>query len=64
MSSTLREANDRGFDCLVVDDATAAASSELHRFAIESVKMEGGIFGTVSCTQDVLDTMTKATLMK
>jgi nicotinamidase-related amidase len=48
VSTTMREANDRGFDCLVLEDATAAATPELRHFALESVKMEGGIFGAVS----------------
>ncbi|KAI1608881.1 isochorismatase [Exophiala viscosa] len=51
VSTTMREANDRGFDCLVLEDATAAATPELHRYALESIKMEGGIFGAVAkCT--------------
>jgi nicotinamidase-related amidase len=31
----MREANDNGFDCVLVEDATAAASEELHRGAVE-----------------------------
>ncbi len=48
VSTTMREANDRGFDCVILEDATAAATPELRHFALESVKMEGGIFGAVS----------------
>ncbi|KAJ5621595.1 Isochorismatase hydrolase [Penicillium herquei] len=48
VSSTMREANDRGFDCLILHDGTAAADLALHSGIIESVKMEGGIFGSVS----------------
>ena len=54
VSTTLREANDRGFDCLVVEDGTAAADPSLHFSALESVKMEGGILGTVSKVGDII----------
>lgn len=41
--STMREANDNGFDCLLVEDCCAAAEVALHDAAVESVKAEGGI---------------------
>ena len=53
VSTTMREANDRGFDCLILEDGTAAAEPELHTSTLESVKMEGGIFGSVSKIDDV-----------
>lgn len=52
--STMRDANDRGFDCMLVEDASAAATPQLHKFAIESVKSEGGIFGCVGSVEDVV----------
>ena len=51
----MREANDRGFDCLLVEDATAAGEEGLWRWAVESVKGEGGIFGTVGRVGDVVE---------
>ncbi|KAJ9614080.1 hypothetical protein H2200_002216 [Cladophialophora chaetospira] len=57
VSTTMREANDRGFDCLLLVDATAAATTQLHDATIESVKMEGGIFGAVAHSRDVIDAM-------
>lgn len=54
VSSTMREANDRGFDCLLVENATAAGEEEGWRGAVESVKGEGGIFGTVGRVNDVV----------
>jgi len=54
VSTTMREANDRGFDCVVLDDGTAAAEPSLHIGTIESVKMEGGIFGAVAKLEDVI----------
>lgn len=53
--STLREGNDRGFDCVLVEDACAAGTEELHRWGIESVKGEGGIFGSVMSVADLLE---------
>jgi nicotinamidase-related amidase len=54
VSSTMREANDRGFDCLLVSNATAAAEEGLWRKTIDGVMEEGGIFGAVGEAEDVL----------
>ncbi|KAL3417456.1 isochorismatase hydrolase [Phlyctema vagabunda] len=54
VSSTMREANDNNFDCLLVEDATAAAEPELHQGAVQTVKGEGGIFGAVTSTAQIL----------
>lgn len=53
--STMREANDRGFDCVLVMDASAAGTDELHKWAIESIQGEGGIFGSVTMLNDILE---------
>ena len=45
VSTTMREANDRAYDCLLVEDGSAASDPNLHYSTCESVKMEGGIFG-------------------
>ncbi len=50
----MREANDNGFDCLLVEDATAASEANLHTSAVESVKGEGGIFGAVATSDQIL----------
>jgi nicotinamidase-related amidase len=50
----MRDANDNNFDCLLVEDASAASEDFLHAHAVESVKAEGGIFGAVSTTGNVL----------
>lgn len=59
VSSTMRDANDLGIDCLIVSDACAAAKRGLHDSVLESIKMEGGIFGAVAETADVLATLGK-----
>jgi biuret amidohydrolase len=45
--STLRSANDLGYDCITVDDCCGAVSEELHRWSLESIKVENGVFGDV-----------------
>lgn len=45
--STLREAVDRGFRCVLVGDACAASDPALQEPALQMVKVEGGIFGTL-----------------
>lgn len=57
VSSTVRDANDLGLDCVVVGDACAAGSAELHEAALESIKGEGGIFGAVTETRHVLEAL-------
>ncbi|KAJ5542222.1 hypothetical protein N7535_004644 [Penicillium sp. DV-2018c] len=66
VSTTMREANDRGFDCVILEDCTAAAEPSLHMSTIESVKMEGGIFGTVAKLEDTIQAVEtfKAVTMK
>ena len=54
VTSTMRDANDNNFDCVLVEDATAASETELHKAAVEMVKTEGGIFGAVSSTEKIL----------
>lgn len=46
--TTVREANDRGFDCLVVSDAVASYFPEFHRVALEMICAQSGIFGWVA----------------
>lgn len=52
--STLREAADRGFECVLVADACGSAHPALHEAALQMVAVEGGIFGRVAETQSVI----------
>jgi len=54
--TTLREANDRGFECLLLTDATAALDKEVHNAAVKSVQLSGGIFGAVADTRALFAT--------
>src|ERR1700684_3492485 len=47
VSTTVREANDRGFDCLVLADCTASYSPAFHAPALAMIAAQGGIFGWV-----------------
>lgn len=51
----MREANDRGFDCLLIEDCSAASEETLRRAAVDMVRTEGGIFGATATLDDVLD---------
>jgi nicotinamidase-related amidase len=46
--TTVREANDRGYECVVLEDCTGSYFPEFQRVAIEMIKAQGGIFGWVS----------------
>jgi len=52
--STLRESVDRGFACITVADATAASNPALQAPALAMIDVEGGIFGRVATTEQLL----------
>ncbi len=52
--STVREANDRGYRCLVVGDACGSYFPEFHEAALRMLSAQGGIFGWVSDSTQVL----------
>lgn len=56
VQTTMREANDRGYECVLVEDATASYIPAFKQATIEMVRSQGGIVGyTVEKAQDVAD---------
>lgn len=54
VTSTVREANDRGYECLVLADCVASYFPNFHATAIEMIKAQGGIFGWVAPSDQFL----------
>ncbi|GLK78442.1 cysteine hydrolase family protein [Methylopila turkensis] len=48
VNTTVREANDRGYRCVVLGDCCASYFSEFHEYGLKMIKAQGGIFGWVS----------------
>ena len=54
VNTTVREANDRGFRCIVLADCCASYFPEFHDVGLKMIKAQGGIFGSVSTSMPVI----------
>lgn len=55
VAGIMREANDLGYECVVVEDATGATSADNHAAALQIATMQGGVFGAVTSSDAVID---------
>jgi len=54
VSTTMREANDRGFECVVLEDCCGATDKGNHDASIKMVTMQGGVFGAVADSKTLI----------
>ena len=52
--TTMRDANDRGYECLMLSDCTGATDYGNYEAALKMIKMQGGVFGAVSDSTNLL----------
>jgi biuret amidohydrolase len=52
--TTMREANDRGYECLLLSDCTGATDYQNYLAALQMIKMQGGVFGAVSDSESFI----------
>jgi nicotinamidase-related amidase len=57
VNTTVREANDRGYRCVVIADGCASYFPEFHEIGLNMIKAQGGIFGWVTDSAAVLEAM-------
>jgi len=60
VNTTVREANDRGYRCVVLADCCASYFPEFHEMGLRMIKAQGGIFGWVSSSSEVLAALNSA----
>ena len=55
--TTMRDANDRGYECVMLSDCTGATDRGNHEAALKMIQMQGGVFGAVSDSLAVIDVL-------
>ena len=54
VNTTVREANDRGYECVVVEDCVGSYFPEFQEMGLRMIKAQGGIFGWVASSEAVI----------
>ncbi|VTZ27699.1 Isochorismatase (fragment) [Methylocella tundrae] len=54
VNTTVREANDRGYECLVLEDCCASYFAEFHEIGLRMIAAQGAIFGWVGQSDDLI----------
>jgi nicotinamidase-related amidase len=62
MHSTLRSANDLGYDCITLADCCGAVSDGLYDWSLESIRIENGVFGAVMDSPQLIDELSASLL--
>ncbi len=57
--TTMRDANDRGFECLMLTDCTGATDYNNYLSAISMIKMQGGVFGAIASSEQFINCIEK-----
>jgi nicotinamidase-related amidase len=57
VNTTVREANDRGFRCIVLSNCCASYFPEFHDAGLAMIKAQGGIFGSVAASAPLFDSL-------
>ncbi len=60
VNTTVREANDRGYRCIVLSDCCASYFPEFHEMGLKMIKAQGGIFGWVTDSKNALAALARA----
>lgn len=58
--TTMRDANDRGYECLLLSDCTGATDYSNHLAALKMVKMQGGVFGAVAHSEALIEALVQS----
>ncbi|HEY9768542.1 MAG TPA: isochorismatase family cysteine hydrolase [Coleofasciculaceae cyanobacterium] len=57
VQTTMREANDRGYECLLVEDATASYFPEFKQSTLEMIRAQGGIVGWTTTSEQIIQAL-------